>query len=73
MIGDLNAKEIVGTFYEKNLQKANQKEFRVEKLIERKGDKLYVKFKDYDNSFKSWINKKDIVIWNQLFSITTHS
>ena len=73
MIGDLNSKEIVGTFYEKNLQKANQKEFRVEKLIERKGDKLYVKLKDYDNSFKSWINKKDIVIWNQLFSITTYS
>ena len=72
-MGDLNAKEIVGTFYEKNLQKANQKEFRVEKLIERKGDKLYVKLKDYDNSFKSCINKKDIVIWNQLFSITTYS
>ena len=32
--------------------------FRVEKAIERKGDKVYVKEKDYDNLFNSWINKK---------------
>ena len=37
------------TFYEKELQKTNQKEFRVEKVIERKGNKLYVKWKGYDN------------------------
>ena len=40
------------------LQKANQKEFRTEKVIKRKGDKLYVKLKGSDNSFNSWINKK---------------
>ena len=40
-----------GTFYEKELQKTNKKEFRVEKVIKRKGDKLYVKLKVYDNSF----------------------
>ena len=40
-----------GTFYQKELQKTNQKEFRVEKAIKRKGDKLYVKWKDYDSSF----------------------
>ena len=38
--------KIVGTFYEKELPKTNQKEFRVEKVIKRKGDKLYVKWKD---------------------------
>ena len=43
VISDLKYVEIVGTFYEKELQKANQKEFRVEKLIKRKDDKLYVK------------------------------
>ena len=43
MINDLNGEEIVGTFYEKELQKASQKEFRIEKAIKRKGDKLYVK------------------------------
>ena len=51
VINDLNGEEIVGTFYEKELQKTNQKEFRIEKVIKRKGDKLYVKEKGYDNSF----------------------
>ena len=35
-------------FYEKELQKTNQKEFIVEKEIKRKSDKLYVKWKGYD-------------------------
>ena len=61
VISDLKGDEIVGTFYEKELQKANQKEFRVEKVIKRKGDKLYVKWKGYDSSFNSCIDKKDIV------------
>ena len=30
-------------------------------LEQKKGDKLYVKLKAYDNSFNSWIQKKDIV------------
>ena len=42
-INDLNGEEITGTFYEKQLQKTNQEEFRNEKVIRRKGDKLYVK------------------------------
>ena len=42
-ISDLNGEEITGSFYEKELQKANQKEFRIEKVLKRKGDKLYVK------------------------------
>ena len=61
VINDLNGEEIIGTFYEKELQKTNQKEFRIEKVLRKKGDKLYVKWKGYDNSFNSWINKKDLV------------
>ena len=61
VINDLNGKEIIGTFYEKELQKTNQQEFRIEKVIKRKRDKLYVKWKGYDNSFNSWIDKKDLV------------
>ena len=61
VINDLNGEEIIGTFYEKELQKTNQKEFRMEKVIKRKGDKLYVKWKSYNNSFNSWINEKDLV------------
>ena len=51
VIYDLNGEEIVGTFYEKQFKKANQKEFRVEKVIKKKGDKLYVKWKRCNNSF----------------------
>ena len=45
----------------KKLQASKQREFRVEKVIKRKGDKIYVKWNGYDNSFNSWIDKKDIV------------
>ena len=45
VINDPNGEENVGTFYEKELQKTDQKEFRIEKVIKRKGDKLYVKLK----------------------------
>ena len=61
IINDLNGEEIVGTFYKKELQKTNQQEFRIEKVIKRKGDKLYVKWKGYDNSFNSWIDEIDLV------------
>ena len=61
VINDLNGEEVIGTFSEKELQKASQNEFRTEKVIKRKGDKLYVKWKRYDNSFNSWIDKKDLV------------
>ena len=42
------------------LQKTNQTEFRTEKVIQRKVDKLYINWKVYDNSFNSWTEKK---IW----------
>ena len=45
----------------KNCKKLIKKKIRIEKVIKRQGDKLYVKRKGYDNSFDSWINKKDIV------------
>ena len=58
VINDLNGEKIIGTFYEKELQKTNQQEFRIEKVMKRKSDKLYVKWKGYDNG---WIDKKDLV------------
>ena len=60
-MSDFKGEEIVGTFYEKEWQKTNQKQFRVENVIKKKGHKLYVKRKDYDNSFNSWIDKKDSI------------
>ena len=53
VINDLNGEEITGTFYEKRLQTTNQEEVRTEKVIKKKGDKLYVKWKGCDNSFNS--------------------
>ena len=40
----LNGEPITGIFYAKELQKPNQKVFRIEKIIKRKGDKLHDKF-----------------------------
>ena len=45
LINYLNREELIGVFYEKELQKTNEKEFKIEKVIKRKGDKLYVKWK----------------------------
>ena len=61
VISDLNGELIAGTFYEKELQKSSQEKFRIEKLIKRKGNKLYVKWKGCDNSFNSWVDQKENV------------
>ena len=66
-VGD-NAR--ISTFkniYKKKLAKTNKKEFTVEKFIKRKGNKLYVKWKDYDNSLNSWIDKNTLYKWVNLF------
>ena len=61
VVNDFNGEEIIGTFYEKEFQKTNQKQFRIKKVRKKKGNKLYVKWKGSDNSFISWIDKKDLV------------
>ena len=61
VINDLNGEEITESFYEKELQETSQEKFKIEKILKRKGDKLYVKWKGYDNCFNSWINKKDLI------------
>ena len=57
----MNNEQIIGICYEKELQKTNQEKFRTDKINKRKGDKLYVKWKGYDSSFNSWIDKKGII------------
>ena len=57
-INGLNGAKIIGTFYEKELKKIDQQEFRIEKVIKKKRKKLYVKWKVYDSSFKAGLIKK---------------
>ena len=60
-MNDLNDGEIIGTFYEKELQKTDQQEFRIEKVVKKKGNKPYGKWKEYDNSLNRWIDKNDLI------------
>ena len=46
---------------ENELQKTNQKEFKVRNVIKRKSNKLYVKWKGYNDSYNSWIEKEDLI------------
>ena len=62
--------ENVGKIYENELQKKNQTEFRVEKVITKKSHILHFKLRGFDNSCISWIETKDIVIKNVLLSRT---
>ena len=58
----LMVKKLLKHFMKKTckLQKTNQQTFRIEKVIRRKGNKLYVKWKGYDNSFNSWTDQKGV-------------
>ena len=66
-LNDLN-EEIIGTFYGKELQKTNQEEYRIEKVIKRKCDKLYAKWKGYDSLFNNWIKKRALYKSEPMFS-----
>ena len=52
---DLSGEEITGSFYEEEMQKTNQKTFRIKEILE-KGEKSFlVKWKGYSDKFNSWI------------------
>ena len=61
VISDLNGEPTTGSFYEKEFQKLNQEKFGIEKVIKKKADKQFVKWKEYDNSFNTWIDKEDLI------------
>ena len=67
LLAILTEKKLLERFTKKNCKKKNQKEFSVEKVIKRKGDKIYVNWKGYDSSFNSWIDKKDIMPMSEYF------
>ena len=53
----IKGKKFLEGFANTNCKKKKSKVFRVEKVIKRKGHKLYVKWKSYYSSLDSWINK----------------
>ena len=55
----LTEKKLLERFTKKNCKKQTIKSLEWKKYNKRKGDKLYVKWKDYNNYFNSWIHKKD--------------
>ena len=59
---DMNDEIIKGIFYEKELQltKNISDEYIIEKILKTKGNKIYVKWRGYNNNFNSWVNKYDI-------------
>ncbi|XP_065641188.1 uncharacterized protein LOC136073512 [Hydra vulgaris] len=59
-ITDHNSEEIHGTFYEQELQKTNQEIFRIEKVIRKQGNKSLLKWYGYPNTFKSWVDIKEL-------------
>ena len=46
-------RKLLEKFRKKELQKTNQEEFRIEKIIKKKRNKMYVKWKGYNNSFNN--------------------
>ena len=61
VINDLNGEEIALKFHKKESPKTNQRKFRIEKVIRKKGNKLYLKWTDYDNTFNNWIDMNDVL------------
>ena len=60
-IKDYSGNEIQGTFYEQELQKTKQEIYRIEKVIRKCGNKSFVKWLGYPDSFNSWVDNKDLV------------
>ena len=58
----MNDEIIKGQFYEKELQltKNTIGEYIIEKILKTSKDKIYVKWRGYDSSFNSWINKNTV-------------
>ena len=58
---DLNNEKLDGAFYEQELQKTKQDDlYTIEKILKTNKNKIYVKWRGYDSSFNSWINKNNI-------------
>lgn len=60
LLQDYKDQEIVGKFYEEELQRVKYPDiYLIEKIIKRRGDQMYVKWLGFDDSHNSWISKHD--------------
>ena len=61
-IKDLNNEIIKGIFYEKELQKTRDDgdKYIIEKILKTNKNKIYVKWRGYNSSFNSWIDKNSV-------------
>jgi hypothetical protein len=61
LLNDYQNKKIEGAFYEQELQKVkNPNVYLIEKIIRKRGDKLFVKWLGFDSTHNSWISADDI-------------
>ena len=59
---DMNDEIIKGIFYEKELQKTRNTsdQYIIEKILKTNKNKIYVKWRGYNSSFNSWIDKNSV-------------
>lgn len=61
-LADLDDNKISGCFYEYEILKTEKNDvYLVEKIIKRKGNKIFVKWLGFDDTHSSWINSNDLV------------
>ena len=59
----MNDEIIKGIFYERELQltkKYHSDEYIIEKILKTNKNKIYVKWRGYNSSFNSWIDKNSV-------------
>ena len=63
VLADYSGEVLKGTFYPQELQKVSKTDdvYRVEKILKRTKNRVYVKWQGYPDKFNSWVNVKDLV------------
>lgn len=62
LLEDLLGEQLEGSFYEEELQKIKEPTiFRVEKVLKRRKNKIFVKWKYWPDKFNSWTDKSSLV------------
>ena len=59
-IKDTLGEPVQGTFYEQELQLSIQEIFRIERVLRKKKNQVYAKWKVYSDAFNSWVPLTDL-------------